>query len=225
MNAGIIVAVGSGGTMGGNVDRGFLHLGSAPVLAYSLQAFERCPEIDTTIVIVKRDRIEAAQAVARMFGCAKVTTVIAGTSNRLLSIENAMAELDDDYKMAVIQDAYCPCVTTESISKTIKTAKRYGSGVAARRVEDSVKIVEKGQVIKKSLDPKTIWIAQSPQAFKLDLLKKGIAAANKAKVTPGDESSAVELVTKDVRLVPVDGPNIRINNADDLTLAAAILKL
>ncbi len=225
MNAGIIAAIGKSIAMGANVDRGFLNLGTAPVLAYSLQAFEKCPEIDSIVLVVKKDRVEAAHAVVRMFGCSKVIKVVAGTANRSQSIENALDELDEDYKVVVIQDAYCPCVQTETISKTIKTAKRYGTGVAAQRIENSVKLVEKGQVIKKSLDPSELWIAQSPQAFKIDLLRSGLAAAKKKNITPDDDAAAVELVTDDVRLVPVTGMNVRINSADDLTIAASILKL
>lgn len=225
MNAGIITAMGKSSAMGGNVDRGFLSLGAAPVLAYSLQAFERCPEIDAIIVIVKRDRIEAANAVGRMFGCSKLLKVLPGAATRMQSIELALNELDDDYKLVVLHDGYCPCVKTETISKTIKTAKRYGSGVTAQRIEDSIKYVPKGQVIEKSLDAKSHWIAHSTQAFKVDLLRKGYEAATKLAITPDDDSAAVELVCNEVRLVPIEEPSLRINTSDDLTLAAAIMKL
>ncbi|MDA1044451.1 MAG: 2-C-methyl-D-erythritol 4-phosphate cytidylyltransferase [Verrucomicrobia bacterium] len=225
MNAGIIAAMGKSATMGSNVDRGFLNLGTSPVLAYSLQAFEKCPDIDSIVLIVKKDRLEAAHAVVRMFGCSKVIKVIASTPDRSQSVEKAIEELGEDCKIVVIQDAYCPCITSATISMTIKTAKRYGTGIAAQRIEDSVKLVEKGQLVSKSLDPSVLWIAQSPQAFKIDLLKAGLEAARKKKITPDDESVAVGMVIDDVRLVPVTGRNIRINTADDLTLAATVLKL
>ncbi len=69
MNVGIIVAAGKSERMGPKVDKAFLSLGTKPVLAYSLIAFEKCPDIDGIVLVVRKDRIEAAHGVAHMFGC------------------------------------------------------------------------------------------------------------------------------------------------------------
>ncbi len=225
MNAGIIAAAGRSDAMGGSVDRAFLTLGSAPLLAYSLQAFERCADIDSVIVIVRKERIEAAHSVARMFGCSKLLKVIPGAAKRQVSIENALGELDEEYKTATVHDVTRPCVTPDMISKTIKSAKRYGTGITAARTEDVIKQIDKGQVISKTLNSKQLWISQTPQSFKINVLTKGYQAAAKKKLVVEDDASAAELVESSVRIVPSTLPNMRISTADDLALAAALLRL
>ena len=78
MNVGILVAGGRGERMGAKVDKAFLSLGPRPVLAYSMIAFEHCDDIDEVVIVVRRERVDAAWSMARMFGCAKVTAVIPG---------------------------------------------------------------------------------------------------------------------------------------------------
>ena len=211
--------------MGAHVDRAFLSLGTRPVLAYSMQAFEKCPDIDMVVVVVRKERVDAAQAVAQMFGCAKVTAVVAGSAQRQGSIALGLDQLNGEVSIVTIHDASRPCVTPDLISQTIKAARRYGSGVAAIRSEDAVKEVEKGHVVSRTLDRSKLWLAQTPQSFKLELLKQGLDVARQKKLKVEDDASAAELVSDAVRLVPSTIPNVKITTADDLTLAAAVLRL
>lgn len=225
MNAGIIAAAGRNPSMGIDVDRAFLSLGTRPVLAYSMMAYEKCPDIDVVVVVVRKGRVAAAQAVAHMFGCQKVQHVVAGSGLRQTSVLTGLDQLNGEISIVSIHDASRPCVTPNLITLTVKTAKRYGSGVAAIRTEDSVKEVQKGQVISKTLDRSKLWITQTPQSFKLEILRKGLDMARDKGVKLTDDASAAELVSNDVRLVPSTIPNVKISTADDLALAAAVLRL
>ena len=225
MNYGVIVAAGKSERMGTDVDKAFLSLGTRPVLAYSLMAFERCPDIDGVVLVVRRDRVEAARAMARMFGCAKVKRVIAGGAKRQVSVGYGLDALTDDADIVSVHDGARPCVTTGIISDTIKSAKRYGSGVAAVKITDTVKFVERGHTISKTVDRSKLWAVQTPQTFKVELLRKAFSAVKKKGVSVTDEASAVELVSKVVRLVPAALSNVKISTSDDLTLVAALLKL
>ena len=207
------------------VDHAFLSLGTRPVLAYSLQAFEKCPDIDVVVVVARKDRIEATYAVANMFGCSKVSKVVGGGTQRMASLAAGLEELNEDIRIVVTHDATRPCVTPEQISLTIKSAKRYGTGITASRAGDAVKQVEKGQVVKKTLDRNKLWITNSPQSFKIEVLRKGLSTAKSKGVAIGDDSEVAELVSNDVRLVPGSMPNIRIETADDLSLAGALLRV
>jgi len=211
--------------MAPHVDRAFLSLGTKPVLAYSLLAFEKCPDIDTVTVVSRKDRIEASYAVAQMFGCAKVKKVVAGGAQRMASVAAGLADLNEDVRIVVIHSASRPCVTPELISLTVKSAKRYGTGISATKANSAVKQVEKGQVIKKSLDHTKLWLAESPQTFKIEVLRKGMDAAKRKGGSPADEAEAAALASKEVRLVPSTMPNIQIETADDLQLAGAVLRL
>jgi 2-C-methyl-D-erythritol 4-phosphate cytidylyltransferase len=225
MNYGVIVAAGKSERVGPNVDKVFLNLGNQPVLAYSLLAFERCPDIDGVILVVRKDRVEAARGMVQMFGCSKVKKVIAGGATRQTSVINGLDQLNEDVKIVAVHDGARPCVTPFLISETVKSAKRYGSGVAAIKVTDTVKEVDKGMTISKTVDRTKLWGVQTPQTFRVDLLLQAFKVVKKKRLSITDEASAVELVCNDVRLVPATLSNIKITTADDLNLAAALMKL
>jgi 2-C-methyl-D-erythritol 4-phosphate cytidylyltransferase len=225
MNYGIIVAAGKSLRMRANVDKAFLSLGPKPVLAYSLQAFEECIDIDEVILVVRKERVSEAGSLARMFGCMKVAQVVAGGPKRQVSVMNGLACVGSNAKLVTVHDGARPCVTPQLISETIRVAKRYGSGVAASRITDTVKYVERGFKVTRTLDRNKLWAVQTPQSFKLDLLTRAYAEVEKRGDTVTDEASAVEMISEDVRLVEALEPNLKITTANDLQVAVALLKL
>jgi len=225
MNYGIIVAAGKSERMGGGVDKAFLNLGTRPVLAYSLMAFERCEEIDGIVLVVRSDRVLAARAMVQTYGISKCRDVVAGGALRQLSVANGLALLSDDVKIVSVPDGARPCVTPELIAETIRSAKRHGSGVAAAKITDTVKYVENGVTVTKTVDRSKLWAVQTPQSFKREWLTEAFALVRKRRLTVTDEASAVELLGKEVRLVPAPMPNVKITAPGDLELAASLLKV
>jgi len=225
MNAGIIVAAGKSERMGPEIDKAFLSLGTKPVVLYSLLAFEKCREIDEVILVVRKDKLDAARQAVRMFGCNKVKKIVAGGVLRQNSVMNGLNEVGKETDIVVVHDGARPCVTSDLISQTIASASQHGSGVAAVKITDTVKKVNKGTIIAETIDRTKLWLVQTPQAFKLSLLQKALAMVEKKKIKVTDEASAVELVSDDVRLVPAPSSNIKITTPDDLTLAAALMRL
>jgi len=225
MNSGIIVAGGKSERMGADIDKAFLSLGTKPVVLYSLFAFEKCSDIDEVILVVRKDRIEAARQAVRMFGCNKVKKIVAGGTLRQKSVINGIKEVDKETDIVVVHDGARPCVSANLISQTVASAKQHGSGIAAVKITDTVKSVDKGMVISETIDRSKLWLVQTPQAFKINLLKKALTFIVKKKIKVTDEASAVELVSKGVRLVAASFSNIKITTPDDLTFAAALMRL
>jgi 2-C-methyl-D-erythritol 4-phosphate cytidylyltransferase len=225
MNYGVIVAAGKSERMGPNVDKAFLSLGTRPVLAYSVQAFEKCHDIDGIVLVVRKDRLEATHGMVQMLGFAKVRKIVAGGGRRQDSVANGLEPLNDEVKIVAVHDGARPCVTPDMIAETVKAAKRYGSGVAAAKITDTVKYVENGVTVTKTVDRSKLWAVQTPQTFRLDLLRKALAAVARKRITVTDEAAAVELLGEEVRLVPVAQPNIKVTTPDDLALATILLRL
>jgi 2-C-methyl-D-erythritol 4-phosphate cytidylyltransferase len=211
--------------MGSDVDKAFLSLGTRPVLAYSLLAFEQCPMIDGVVLVVRKDRMDSARGLAQIFGCDKVRKIIAGGLSRQLSVMNGLAELGDDVRTVVVHDGARPCVTSDLICETIKSAKRHGSGVAAVKITDTIKEVDRGMVVARTVDRKKLWAVQTPQSFKVELLTRAYGNVEKKKLAITDEASAVEALGEPVHLVPAPLANIKITTPEDLALAAMILKV
>ena len=169
---GIIVAAGKSERMGVDVDKAFLSLGTRPVLMYSLQAFEQCPLIDGVILVVRKDRLDAARGMIQMFGFSKVRSVVAGGASRQISVMLGLAELKDDVKIVAVHDGARPCVTPALIQETILSAKRHGAGVAAVKVTDTIKEVDRGALVTRTVDRSKLWAVQTPQTFRVDWLNK-----------------------------------------------------
>jgi 2-C-methyl-D-erythritol 4-phosphate cytidylyltransferase len=225
MNSAIIVAAGKSERMGVGTDKAFLSLGSRPVLAWSLLAFEQCHDIDQIVLVVRKEQIMATRGAVQMFGISKLRTIVAGGQRRQDSVANGLAALDPDTRIVAVHDGARPCITADLISETIRSAKRTGSGVAASRVIDTIKFVERSAIVDHTLDRDKLWAVQTPQTFKVELLRKAYAKVAEKGVTVTDEAAAMELLGEPVRLVEWPRSNPKITTAEDLTVAAALLKI
>lgn len=222
---GIIVAAGKSERMGSDVDKAFLSLGTRPVLAYSLLAFEQCPLIDGVVLVVRKDRVDSARGLAQMFGCAKVRAVVAGGASRQDSVMNGIAQLGVDVRVVAVHDGARPCVTPDIIAETVKSAKRHGSGVAALKITDTIKEVERGTLVTRTVDRTKLWAVQTPQTFRVDLLTQAYRHVAKKGLSVTDEASAVEAIGEAVHLVPASLSNIKITTPADMALAATLLNV
>ncbi|MEI7945319.1 MAG: 2-C-methyl-D-erythritol 4-phosphate cytidylyltransferase [bacterium] len=225
MTTAIIVAAGKSERMGTGMDKAFLSLGSKPIVAWSLLAFQTCSDIDSIILVVRKDQVLAAKSVIHMFGISKLFAIVAGGGKRQDSVIAGMEVMDPDTRLVVVHDAARPCVTPALISETVKYAKRNGCAVAAARIWDTVKYVERGNTVDRTLDRTKLWAVQTPQAFTAELLKRAYKAVIEQKATVTDEAGAVELLGEPVRLVEVTRPNIKITTVEDMPLAAVAMKL
>lgn len=221
----IIVAAGKSERMGGSTDKAFLNLGSKPVVAWSLLAFEKNVDIDSIILVVRKDQLTAAKAVARMFGISKLFKVVSGGARRQDSVEIGLKEVDSDTRIVVVHDGARPCVSQEVISDVIKSARRGAASVTGCRIRDTVKVVEKGITVSSTVDRAKYWAVQTPQAFPYTMLRKAYAAVEAEGKEVFDDAQAVELAGESVKICESEKPNLKITTPEDLQVAAAILKL
>lgn len=219
----IIVAAGKSERMGTGADKAFLNLGSKPVVAWSLLAFERCADVDQIVLVVRKEQLVAAKAVARMFGISKLRAIVAGGARRQDSVMNGMKQLDSDTRVVVVHDGARPCVTSETISEVVKQARRSNAVVVGRRIWDTVKFVEKGTTITRTENRAKLWTVQTPQAFSVSLLKRAYDAVVKAETEVTDDASAVELLGEQVKIFESELPNFKITTVEDLQIASAIV--
>ena len=225
MTTAIIVGAGRGERMGANTDKTFLSLGPRPLVAYSMMAFEACTEIRQIVLVVRRDRIEAAKNMAQMFGISKLRAVVAGGAHRQDSVRKGLAELPPETRYVTIHDAARPLVTPNLISETVKCAHQHGSGVAGRRMVDTVKLVEKAPIISRTVDRDQLWTVQTPQTFRLDLLRQAYARLAETGAVVTDDAAALEQIGVPVRLVEWAPVNLKVTIAEDLAVAAALLRI
>lgn len=220
----VIVAAGKSERMGTGTDKAFLSLGQKPVVAWSLLAFERCPDIDQIVLVVRKEQIVAAkQAASRMFGISKLHAVVAGGAKRQDSVMAGLKAADPDTRIAVIHDGARPCVRSETISETVKMARRSGAAVVGKRIWDTVKFVEKGTTVTRTENRAKLWTVQTPQAFNYSLILRAYDAVAKSGVEATDDAAAVEQFGETVKIYESNDFNFKITTAEDLQIAAAVV--
>lgn len=222
MTTAIIVAAGKSERMGAGTDKAFLSLVNKPVVAWSLLAFERCPEVDRIVLVVRKDQLVASKAVTQMFGISKIQAIVAGGARRQDSVQAGLDACDIDTRYVVVHDGARPCVTSDVIGEVIKAVKRTPAVTVGRRVTDTIKRVEKGTTVAATEDRDKLWAVQTPQAFQVKVIKAAYKALGKQEVT--DECQAVELLGETVRIVESRLPNFKITTVEDLQIAGALLK-
>ena len=222
MTTAIILAAGKSERMGDGVDKAFLSLVNKPVVAWSLMAFEKCPEIDRIVLVVRKEQVIASKAVVKMFGISKIDKIVPGGARRQESVAAGLAACDLDTRYVVIHDGARPMVRPELISEVVKLVKRVPAAAVGRQMTDTVKLCEKGATVTETLDRDKLWAVQTPQAFQIKELRAALKALGTKEVT--DECMAVELNGGTVKILSDLRPNLKITTVEDLQAVGALLK-
>ncbi|MCW5967902.1 MAG: 2-C-methyl-D-erythritol 4-phosphate cytidylyltransferase [Blastocatellales bacterium] len=222
MNVAIIPAAGSGVRLGGSIPKQFIELSGAPILIHTLLRFDLCPDIDALVVALTPDRISSFPDEACSRGIRKPLIVAEGGGERSESIRRALdaaARLQPN--IVAVHDAVRPFVTTAQISAVIRRASDVGAAILALPATDTIKQVEDGY-IRQTLDRRRIYRAQTPQAFRFELLRRAndeMIARALSPETFTDDAMLVEYLGERVAVVEGSARNIKITTRDDLALA------
>ena len=221
---GLVMATGKAEQLSSEIETAFLYLNDRPVLAYSLEAFNQCPDVDGVVVVVSRERAESVLGMVQMFGFSKVRKIVVGGARRAASMAAGLEYVDEEVEWVCVHDASRPMVKPDLISETAKCARRHGSGLAAIEIPDAVVSAKKG-VLDQRLDADgRLWAAISPQTWPRAALVKAYPAAAKNRKNYEDDLEAMLAAKLVPRLVPTAAPSLRIRTADDLAPVLALMK-
>jgi len=212
----IIVAGGKGKRMG--KPKQFLKIEGKPMLEWTVAAFQRAQSIDGIILVVSKEDL----AKAKRIRSAKIIEVVESGKERTDSVRNGLKVLPPSAEIVVIHDGARPAVTVDIIERSVREAKKCGAIVAGVPVKDTVKKVESRKLkVERSLNRDELWLAQTPQTFKVSLIRRAYAQPAE-KVT--DDAMLVEKLKIPVKMVMGAYENLKVTTPEDLKLMAAILK-
>ncbi len=214
----VIAAAGESQRMGG-VDKMFALIGRKPVLAWAVDAFQRCPSVQQIVVVVSQQNIEAAQKLVAEQGWSKVTEVCTGGKRRQDSVTAGLGRLSN-CNWAIIHDGARPLVTADLIEKGLEAARETGAAVAAVPVTDTIKIARGDRIVHQTPPRQNLWAVQTPQVFRTEIIAEAYRQAN-GEAT--DDASLVEQLGHRVKLYAGSYDNIKITTPDDLALAEWLL--
>ena len=210
--------------MGPDVDKLFLEVAGRPVVAHTWQRFDSAKCVGE-IVLVVRDGIQSAfEALAKDLRPQKPYRMIAGGAERQDSVWNGLEALSAATEIVAIQDAARPCTSEALIAATIKAAREVGAAVAAQPLTDTIKESGDGQLIQRTLDRSRLWTVQTPQTFRVEIIRRALAEVRRRGLLVTDDTAACELIGQPVKLVLSEVPNPKVTVAADLAYVATLLR-
>lgn len=226
---GAIVAAGGSGQRAG-LAKQWLSLGGESVLRRSARLLASCELVDELVVVVPPG--EEARAAAELEGLGKGARAVAGGAQRADSVRNGLAALaaGPGCGVVLVHDAARPFATPDLVRRVAEAAAAGGAALAAIPVTDTVKQAggphpaagAPPAQVAATLDRRALWLAQTPQGFRLDLLLRGYAEAGAAASAATDECGLVERLGAPVTLVPGEPGNFKITTPEDVARARAL---
>ncbi len=198
-------------------DKLWADLAGRPVLAHSLETYAGLPEIEQLIVVTAEENRERVQAI-----CPRAE-VVPGGAQRHLSVWNGLEALNSECDLVAVHDGARPLIRKEVILQTLNTAAKAGAAACARKVTETMKRADESSRVTGSVDRENLWAMETPQTFRVDLIRKAYRKILESGQVVTDEVSAVEALGEPVYLVEDPHPNLKVTYPADLILAARLL--
>lgn len=216
-----ILAAGGAGLRAGFAKQ-WLVLAGETVLRRAARALAACPEVDALVAVVPPGEEERGRA--ELDGLGKPAQVVAGGRTRNDSVKNGLAAAEGA-ALVLVHDAARPFATPALASRVAQAAAREGAALAALPVTDTVKRQAEGEAaVAQTLDRSRLWLAQTPQGFRREVLLAAFARAGAAAASATDECLLVEEMGGKVALVTGEPGNFKITGPEDAARARAILE-
>ncbi len=232
----IIPAAGASKRMGSAaVHKPYIRLKNKPILAYSLKTFLRLPGVREIIIAIHpQDQARIKHLISK---CESVFSpsphplplrerervrgiikVVQGGATRQASVYNALQEVSAESQWVLIHDAARPFIRLQEIKRLVKAVKKHGAGLLAVPVSDTIKRINvRGCRVKETLMPRDeLWLAQTPQGFKKEIIIQAYRNAVQKVIKATDDASLVEAMGYPVKIVKGNYENIKITTKRDL---------
>ena len=228
--AAIVPAAGKGTRIKSNVDKPYIKICGKPIIAHTLLKLSNNKYISEIVVAINKERIEKARReIIDRFKIKKVK-IVSGGKERYGSVFNALKNVSSSIDYVLIHDGLRPFINNSLIESSLKTARRFGASVVAVPVKSTLKQTGQNGRILHTPDRKNFWEAQTPQAFKRNLLEKAYRLAHKCiraqahkKINITDDSMLVEMIGVKPKIILGSYRNIKITTQEDLELAKILM--
>lgn len=224
LSSAIILLGGEGKRMKSDVKKQYINIKGFPIIYYTIKAFEKSNIDEIVLVVPKGEEELVRKDIVDFYSFSKVKTIVEGGSERIWSVKNGLLVSKGEY--VLIHDGVRPLISTNKINSIIKEVQKKRRVILALPSKDTIKIVKDGK-IEKTVDRKTTYIIQTPQAFLrddiLDSYKK-IEKNSKIDITKiTDDAMLLELTGKDVYVTMGDYSNIKLTTKEDIDTIESLL--
>ena len=219
----IIVAAGASIRFGARIPKQFIALGGRPVLAWSLEVFERSSLISELIVVAPPADEVSAIEITRKWVHKVPVKVVPGGATRQESVKSGLDAVDADLEWVAVHDAARPLVTLSQIEAVCFMAQEVGAAILAIPVQDTVKVVDEDGLIIRSQDRTRLYLAQTPQVCRKEDLRLAYNLAEVKGIKATDEAGLMEVSGVAVGVVEGSPGNFKITTQEDFNMAEALI--
>jgi 2-C-methyl-D-erythritol 4-phosphate cytidylyltransferase len=222
----LIISAGKGHRFIEGKKKQFHLLAEKPVLAHTIDKFETCPLIHSILLVVGQEDMDyCLKEIIEKYQYKKISQIVPGGKRRQDSVRNGIEVLSKDAEIVVIHDGVRPFVTKEMIEDSIRSAIRFGAVVLAMPVKETIKMAQPDGTVLKTLDRESLWQIQTPQTFRVNVIKEAYHKATEDGFAGTDDASLVERLGIKVHILPGSYTNIKITTPEDLILANLFLEV
>lgn len=231
MNYALIIAGGTGNRMGQNIPKQFINVYDKPVIVYTLEAFQKHPEIDAIQVVCIDGWHEILRAYSKQFGITKLKDIVSGGASAQESIRNGVYSLESVCKsddLIIIHDGVRPLVEDSVLSDVIIKAKQYGNAVTSMPYNEQIFKINDEFSTKEYIPRDTLRRVSTPQAYKYDKLLSSYKKAFTENIGIGPSSYTNTMMVElgeTLYFAAGSDKNIKLTTKDNLEMFKAFLKM
>lgn len=222
--AAILLAAGRGKRMGAGQNKLLIELCGEPVICHAVRALKRAGKFERMVFVHAQGEREACEKALASAGLLDSEMMwVVGGEERQQSVKNALDRLPDDIQIVLIHDGARPFVTSEMVKKSVHIAAQMGACACAVPAKDTVKEVDENGVVTRTLNRATLWMMQTPQTFRKEIILKAHQQAQMDRFCGTDDAMLVERIGVPMKVIMGSYENIKITTPEDILAAEAIL--
>lgn len=205
--------------------KALVDVGSRPLLRLTLDRLAAAADFVETVVLAPPDAIDRFEATLAGSGASLGRwRVLPGGATRQASVAAGVSALQSDAEVVCVHDAARPLVAAGTVRGVLEAAGLHGAATAASRPSDSVRQDTGSDGASTALDRSRLWLVETPQAFRRDILARAHREALAGGASYTDDASLVEAIGQQIRIVESEGRNLKVTLEADLALAADLLR-
>ena len=227
MNIVLLIAGGVGSRFGANIPKQFVEINNKPIIAYTLETFQKAIEIDQIVVVSVAGWEDYIERLKNNFAITKLMHIITGGDSRFESIYKgliSLADIANESDLVLIHDAVRPCVTTNQINSSLRVAKIQGASLAVASCYDTMFVSRDGIIIDKVFPREELFKGQTPESIQNGIAYSAYREADQKGLYIDSPTSLLLKLNIPVGLSLGSQENLKITTMEDIALFKTIIE-